>query len=144
MKVLFDTSVLVAAMVEAHPSHRSALPWLKRAKAGDVAYVVSAHTLAELFSVLSTLPTSPRPTPALARRLIRENVEAGARIVALGRRDYTVVLQELADLGLSGGIVYDALIARAARKAHVDRLLTLNPDDFRRVWPTGQSVIASP
>ncbi|MDO8722802.1 MAG: hypothetical protein Q7J31_11375 [Syntrophales bacterium] len=28
MKVLLDTSVLVAAMVEAHPAHETSLPWL--------------------------------------------------------------------------------------------------------------------
>lgn len=144
MKVLFDTSVLVAAMVEAHPSHAAALPWLKKAKGGDVAYFVAAHTLAELYSVLSTLPTSPRTTAALARRLIRENVEKGARVVSLTRRDYVSVLEELTELGLSGGVVYDALIARAARKVRADRLLTLNSDDFRRVWPAGERMIATP
>jgi predicted nucleic acid-binding protein len=144
MKVLFDTSVLVAAMVEAHARHETALPWLEKARTGEVGYFVSAHTLAELFSVLSTLPTSPRPTAAIARRLIHENVERSARVVPLGRHDYSAVLRDMADLGLCGGIVYDALIARAARKAKVERLLTLNPGDFRRVWPDGTSIIASP
>ena len=35
MKILFDTSVLVAAIVEPHPMHGRALPWLQRAKAGE-------------------------------------------------------------------------------------------------------------
>ena len=144
MNVLFDTSILVAAMVEAHPKHQAARPWLEKAQSGEVGYFVSAHTLAELFSVLSTLPTSPRPTPAVARRLVHENVEQRARVVPLGRHDYSAVLRDMVDLGLSGGIVYDALIARAAKKARVDRLLTLNPDDFRRVWPDGERIIASP
>jgi predicted nucleic acid-binding protein len=144
MKVLFDTSVLVAAIVESHTRHEAARLWLEQAQAGLVGYVVSAHTLAELFSVLSTLPTSPRPTPALARRLVYENVERGARVVPLSRRDYSAVLRDMADLGLSGGVVYDALVARAAQKAKVDRLLTLNPGDFRRVWPAGERIIASP
>ncbi len=144
MKVLFDTSILVAAMVEAHPRHEAALPWLAKARDGRVGYFVSAHSLAELFSVLTTLPTSPRPTPAIARRLIHENVERRARVVTLTRRDYSAVLRSLDELGLAGGIVYDALIARAARKAGVDRLLTLNPADFRRVWPDGAAIIVSP
>ena len=29
MKVLLDTSVLIAAMVESHPMHERALPWLQ-------------------------------------------------------------------------------------------------------------------
>jgi hypothetical protein len=36
---------------------------------------------------------------------------------------------------MAGAIVYDALLVRAAEKAGVDRLLTLNIDDFRRAWP---------
>ena len=47
-------------------------------------------------------------------------------------------------LGLSGGVVYDALVAQAARKAQVDRLLTLNEADFRRVWPDAAARIAPP
>ena len=144
MKAVFDTSILVAAMVEAHPKHDLALPWLEKAKSGHVGYLVSAHSLAELFSVLSTLPTSPRPTPAMARRLIRENVEGHAHVITLTRRDYSAVLQSMENLGLSGGVVYDALIARAAQKARADRLLTLNPADFARVWPEGAGVIDSP
>ena len=34
MRILLDTSVLVAALVEAHPRHVIALIWLKEAKAG--------------------------------------------------------------------------------------------------------------
>jgi predicted nucleic acid-binding protein len=48
VKVLFDTSVLVAALVEAHPMHARALPWLQRAKAGEIAMVVVSHSVAEL------------------------------------------------------------------------------------------------
>ena len=32
MKILFDTSVLVAALVESHPMHTRAFPWLKKAR----------------------------------------------------------------------------------------------------------------
>jgi predicted nucleic acid-binding protein len=44
MRVLFDTSVLVAALVQAHPRHSHALPWLQRAKAGEFKYLVSSHS----------------------------------------------------------------------------------------------------
>ncbi len=33
MKILFDTSTLVAAIIEGHPAHGLALPWLQRVKA---------------------------------------------------------------------------------------------------------------
>lgn len=133
MKVLFDTSVLTAAVVEAHPRHDAALPWLQKAHRGTVEAIVSAHSLAELYAVLSSLPVKPRIGPALAGRLVRENVEAVARIVALTAAEYSALLSDLAERGIAGGAVYDALIARVAEKAHADLLLTLNQRDFERV-----------
>lgn len=35
MKILFDTSVIIAAIVEPHPLHPIAFPWLKRAKSRE-------------------------------------------------------------------------------------------------------------
>lgn len=144
MKVLFDTSVLVAAMVESHPGHRRALPWLQEAKSGRVTFLVAAHTLAELYAVLTRLPTAPRISPTAAQRLVDENVASHAQIVALDAEDYQALLQRWGNLELSGGAVYDSLIARAAEKAEADRLLTLNPTHFQRVWPERASAILTP
>ena len=143
MKVLFDTSVLVAAMVAAHPAHARALPWLSRAKKGEVVYSVGAHSLAELYAVLSRLPPTPRLTPEAAARLIHDNVETHATVVTLSASDYNLTIKRLAERGLAGGQVYDALIARAAEKCGADRLLTLDPEDFRRVWPEGLNRITA-
>ncbi len=144
MKALFDTGVLVAAMVEAHPRHAETFTWLQRAHEGRLDYFVCAHSLAELYAVLSTYPARPRLSPELANRLIRENVTDAARVVSLSGSDYSFVLQSLAAMGQPGAVIYDALIARAAQKARVDRLLTLNPRDFLRVWPDGAAVITAP
>ncbi len=144
MKVLFDTSVLVAASVEAHPMHGRALPWLQRAHRGEVELHVASHSLAECYGVLTTLPVRPRIAPATASRLIRDNIESSARIVSLAVSDYTAVIHDLAQRGLAGGIVYDALIAAAARKSGVERLITLNPDDFERAWPEGSRLVFVP
>lgn len=80
MKILFDTSMLVAAMVESHPHHTLAFPWLQRVKQRLDEGVVAAHTLAELYAVLTRLPVHPivtlnesdfrRVHPALADRVI--------------------------------------------------------------------------
>ena len=135
MRVLADTSVLVAAMVEAHPAHERALRWLQGVLGKEIEFCVSAHTLAELYAVLTSLPVRPRIQPATARRLIRENVESVATVIELRAKDYREVLDDQASLALSGGTTYDALIARAARKAGAEELVTLNPKDFRRVCP---------
>lgn len=66
MRVLFDTSTLIAAMIEGHPAHSLALPWLQRVKAKTDAGLVAAHTLAELYAILTRLPVNPRISPKLA------------------------------------------------------------------------------
>jgi hypothetical protein len=46
--------------------------------------------------------------------------------------------------GWIGGMIYDALIAKVADAARVDRLITLNVMHFQRVWPAGAVQIAAP
>jgi predicted nucleic acid-binding protein len=50
VKILFDTSILVAALLE---DHLDSLPWLQRAIAKEIQGVVSTHTLAELYAILT-------------------------------------------------------------------------------------------
>lgn len=133
MKVLLDTSVLVAAMVEVHPAHERALPWLQQVKKGEITASVAAHTLAELYAVLTRLPVNPSISPAVAWRLIEENVLAAAEVTALSEEDYRTLLQSLSQKGLRGGVTYDAIIAYVATKAGVEQLVTLNEKDFYRV-----------
>ena len=140
-RVLFDTSVLVPALVENHPRHEDAVFRLGRVHAGEVRLVITAHALAELYAVLTALPISPRITPDEARRLIVENVLAHAEVVPLDASDYEAVLNQMADMGLSSGVIYDALHAQAARKTGVNRLWTMNERDFYRVWPNHEGII---
>jgi len=144
VRVFFDTSVLVAALVQAHPRHLEAGSWLKRAKSGELEFLTTSHCLAELFSILSAYPTKPRISPEEAWRLVWENVASAAQVIALSPADYSKTIQRVSEQGFSGGVIYDALIARAAEKASADRLLTLNGTDFRRVWPEGESLILVP
>jgi predicted nucleic acid-binding protein len=144
MKILFDTSVLVAALVQPHPLHHHALSWFRKARAGEFELIVSSHTIAELYAVLSTLPVSPRITPGLAWQLIHENVEPVASVISLSSSDYFATIRRMSDLGISGGAIYDALIVKTAQKSVVDRVLTLNVNDFKRIWPEGEKRIAAP
>jgi len=135
MKILFDTSVLVAAMVEAHPAHERALPWLQRIKAGTDVGVVAAHTIAELYAVLSVLPVQPRISPAIANKLIQQDVFDICEIVTLSEQDYNSVLKHLSESNIVGGATYDAVILHTAFKVEIDRIVTLNKKDFVRIYP---------
>jgi predicted nucleic acid-binding protein len=59
-----------------------------------------------------------------------ESFARGRRVAALEPVDYVGALQRAADHGISGGRVYDLLIAECARLAGVDALLTFNHRHF--------------
>lgn len=96
---------------------------------------MSAHSLAELYSILSTLPIRPRLTPADAQRLIRRNVLETCKIVDLLAKDYIAILDHLADQRVIGGAIYDGVILYAAIKEGADSILTLNAGHFRKIFP---------
>jgi predicted nucleic acid-binding protein len=142
--VFFDTSVLVAALVERHSRHSDAFSWLLRVRSGEVTGVVSTHTLAELYAVLTTLPLRPRVSASEAQRLVQATVRRLFRLVSLTGADYLAVVAKLADAGIIGGVVYDALAARAAKKGRADRLMTLNHHDFARLAPIFSIPVVGP
>jgi len=144
MKVLLDTSVLVAAMVESHPAHLQALPRLQRVKDGTDVGLVAAHSLAELYAILTTLPVRPRISPTIVRDLIEHNILGVFEVVFLSDKDYVAVIAHLSDLGIIGGATYDALILHAASKANVEQVVTLNERDFVRVHPALADRITPP
>ncbi|AKJ65138.1 PIN domain-containing protein [Kiritimatiella glycovorans] len=144
MNILFDTSVLIAAFVDTHTAHGPALKRLAAARRAGDTIMVSAHSLAELYAVLTRLPLRPRIRPSTARRLIEENTR-DAKIVTLSARDYYRVIARLEEADISGGVCYDALIHHAACKAKAELLLTLNPSDFNRLPATrGTPAIEEP
>ena len=144
MKTLFDTSVIIAALVESHPMHGRAFPWLKQAKEKQFELVVASHTLAELYAVLSTLPLKPRISSSVAWRLIKENIESTSKVISLTPAEYSSTIKNMSEMGSIGGTIYDALIAKVAQKAKVERLLTLNINHFRRVWQDEENKIITP
>ena len=144
MRILLDTSVLVAAMIEAHPAHAQALPWLHRVKARADTGLVAAHSLAELYAVLTTLPLQPRIPPTMAQELIKRNVLDILEVVPLSDEDYVAVIEHLSSLGIVGGATYDALILYSASKADADRVVTLDDKGFCRVYPELTEKIVAP
>ena len=132
MRVLFDTSVLVAALVVNHSQHNVCLPWLENAKTSQIQGLISTHSLAELYSVLTRLPYQPPISHTLAQQLILENLQNFEK-VPLTEADYHTAIAQMVDLRIAGGGVFDALIAQAALKANANTLLTLNARHFIRL-----------
>ena len=138
MKLFFDTSVLVAAMVVAHPQHGPAAAALGRVVLPGSMDKGSAccHSLAELYAVLTRLPLSPAIHPTEAHRLIEENVIAHFRLVPLVAEDYRESLRALSDTGWAGALIYDALLLRAAERSGAETVLTFNVGHFQRLAHT--------
>lgn len=144
MKILLDTSVLVAAMIQSHPEHMRALPWLHRIKAQTDIGVVAAHSIVEVYAILTRLPLQPRISPRLALQLIEKNITSICDLVALSAEAYQTLLEHLAFNHIQGGATYDAVILHTAVQADVEQIITFNIDDFRRVYPALASRIYEP
>ena len=72
MNLFCDTSVLIAALLEAHPNHTDSLSVLESIRNGENTGCVSAHSLAETFSVLTRMPTKPKLLPSSAWAMIQK------------------------------------------------------------------------
>lgn len=144
MSVLLDTTVLVAALVEAHPRHAQAFPWLQKIRSGAVKAMISTHSMAETYAVLTTLPISPRIAPSAAWALLEHSVMPYVEAVDLSASEVRQAIHQMSRQGLSGGVVYDALIAAAAVKGGAESIVSLNCSDFRRVVQAGAPVVREP
>lgn len=143
MRVAFDTSVLVAALVEGHPFHARAWCWLEAAAGGEIDAECSWHAVAETWSVLTRLPLDPPVGPALARLAIDrllENVEP----VELGAAEYRLAIVRCAGRNLRSGALFDALHLASAEARGTDCLATFNPVDFERLRAEGSPPVVVP
>ena len=128
---LLDTNCLVAVVCSWHGHHEATRREIERRYAAGEELVLSAHSLAEAFSVLTRLPEPHRLCPEDALALIEANW-GKTRLVALTAPDYGATLRRCRDASIGGGAVYDALIAACARKARVATLVTWDVADFER------------
>lgn len=143
MKVCFDTSTLVAALLQQHPHHAIAFSRLQAVKAGTVQGHLTTHGLAELFATLTALPLKPRLLPADVDRLIRHGILACFTVIPLNTDHYRDAMKLTVKQNLASGAIYDALHLIGARSAGCTTLFTLNLRHFRSLAPD-DSIIASP
>jgi predicted nucleic acid-binding protein len=133
VRVLFDTNIIVAPLSEAHEVYDRCKPWFDRAQIDrTIEGLISTHSLAECYSILTRLPPPYLISPATVDRLLTENLTQFTR-VSLTAEDYQAAIKKVVQLSISGGGIYDALIAQAALKANVDALLTFNFKHFIRL-----------
>jgi len=143
MKACFDTSTLVAALLQQHPHHAVAFPRLRAVHEGTVQGYIAIHGLAELFATLTALPLKPRLHPADVQRLIRESVLDRFTLIPLGPQEYQEAMALTVAKNLASGAIYDALHLAGARAAGCAALFTLNLRHFHALAP-GDPLIVLP
>ena len=103
-----DTSVALPLLLTTHPAHEHVVDWWAGRRA-----VLSGHALAQTYSVLTRLPGDVRFAAADAVRVIEARF--GDPLV-LAAQSAAALPRILADLGIDGGAVYDAMVALTARE----------------------------
>ena len=113
--IAVDTSVVVAAFASWHEGHRTAVQALARAPR------VPAHVLVETYSVLTRLPPPHRSPPAIVAAFLTERFPEAP--LTLAPRAYVRLIGRAAEADITGGSLYDALVAATVAQARA-RLLT--------------------
>lgn len=129
--IVVDTSIAVAAALPWHENHAAARSALPRRRTTAIAQVA-----VETYSVLTRLPPSQRVPAGVARDYLSRAFVLPP--LSLPSGSYERLIELAADHDITGGGVYDAIVAATAREAGAT-LLTLD----RRATPTYERVGAS-
>lgn len=124
--IAIDSSVVVAACATWHQSH----PMAQRVLGQGPRLI--GHCALEAFSVLTRLPGPQRIPPGLVVEFLR--LSFSKEPLVLSASQLADVVGELHERGVSGGAVYDGLVALSARAHHAE-LLSLDrraADTYRR------------
>lgn len=139
--IFLDTSVLVAVAQVSHEHHKASLElWNGCTRKGTA---VGAHTLAELYNAFTGMPPALRLRPRDGVVAIETFLQRVTPI-ALTPEEYVVALRRTAEPGLTGGILYDALLLECARKCDAEQIYTWNLRLFRVAAPDLAERIVSP
>ena len=131
MTVFFDTSVLLAGLVDFGPQSAPAQSLMhavaeKRLEAAATAW----HCCLEFFSVATRLPPEFRLSPTEASLLLQDEVFERITVHDLPQRDRLPMLQAAGRDGVAGGRIYDTHIAEVARAIGATVVVTDNRRHF--------------
>ena len=134
-RYLCDTSALVAAVSSWHEHHDRTCVEMERRKRGKEELVISAHSLAETYAVLTRLPAPHRLRANDAIALIESNWRDTPTVQLTGAEMWSA-LREAQRRAMIGGQMYDVLIALAALKAEASTIITWNVRHYEAFAPS--------
>lgn len=105
-EALVDSSVAIPLVLLDHEHHDRVVRHVRGRRLG-----LAGHAAFETYSVLTRLPSPARRRPEVVERLLRSSFPATR---FLGARDAEGLFRRLAELGISGGLVFDALVGAVA------------------------------
>ncbi len=139
--IFLDTSVLIATAQVSHVRHKPSRDLWNQCARHSTA--VSSHTIAEVFNTLTSMPPALRLAPRDAV-LAMETFLQRLTPVTLSAEEYMETLRRTANLGHSGGMIYDALHLACARKVQAEQIYTWNVKHFQMVAPDLAERIMTP
>ena len=143
-KVFFDTSVLLAGLIDFGESSLAPVELLDRVARGEIAGPLTAwHCCLELFSVATRLPEEYRLTPHDAHLLVAEEILARFAVLDLPREQRAPLFAEAMADGVAGGRIYDAEIGAVAVAAGTAILVTGNRRHFVPLLRRGLRVLTA-
>jgi predicted nucleic acid-binding protein len=132
MKAFFDTSVLVPVFYGDHIHHAASLDlFIQFSRSTGCC---GAHSLVEVYATLTRMPGKQRIGEEQAMLFIG-SIRERLSIVALSGNGYADALERSAALGIVGGAIYDALLARCALTANADAIYTWNVRHYTQCGP---------
>jgi predicted nucleic acid-binding protein len=142
--IFFDTSVLLAGLIDFGERSAAPIALLDRVAAGKLARPATAwHCCLEVFSVATRLPEEYRLSPADARRLLVEEILARFDVFDLPPDRRAPLFEEAELTGAAGGRIYDAEIGAVARAAGAGTIVTGNRRHFAHLAQQGIRVLTS-
>jgi predicted nucleic acid-binding protein len=140
----FDTSVLIAGMIDFGRSSQHALLLMDAVADGRIERPLTAwHCCLEFYSVTTRLPEEYRLEPEVALRFLREEIFARFSVHDLPAELREGFLVSTVGEGTAGGRIYDAHIAEIARLAGARLVATENRRHFTPLLRHGIRVLVS-
>jgi predicted nucleic acid-binding protein len=136
-----DTNCIVASLLSAHTHHEATADAVNTLERRGARAVVIAHTILEAYAVMTRLPDKSRLDPVTARRVLTASW-SDCTTAGLSAAETWTLMDRVADSGLSGGRIYDAVIAQTASAAGVDVLLSWNVQHFERMPGSSMEVLS--
>jgi predicted nucleic acid-binding protein len=124
----FDTNVFVTAMLPKREFHDRAQTAFATARSKGEA-CISTHNLAEIYNVLTGRVLID---PVQAKQLMDLNLH-DVEIISITTNHCQIALARVSSLGISGGVIFDAILAECAVQHQCDTLYTFNLKHFTRL-----------